>query len=1230
MGQRIREFDWSSTSLGPVHSWPQNLRTCVRIMLTSRQPIWIGWGRDLIKLYNDPYKTIVGGKHPWALGMPASTVWKDIWRDIEPMLKTVMEQDEGTYVESQLLIMERNGYPEETYYTFSYTPIPGDDGTTAGMICANTDDTDRIISERQLKTITELGKSLTDAKTSREVISRAMHTLGENPHDFPFASFYSVSGSHARLHKDILHNPMPDDVDLNEANKFSSLFSKAISGRKIEVYDDLKELVNNTPKGAWEIEPDKAIILPVAQAGSREPYGVLVIGCNPYRLLDEKYSSFFSLVADQIATSFASVNALEEERKRAEAFAEIDRAKTIFFSNISHEFRTPLTLLMGPVEDTLNDPESSGDTKERMHVAYRNVLRMQKLVNTLLEFSRIEAGRIEGRYRKVDIVAITEDLTSTFRSAVEKAGMELRFIANEIDGEIYVDIDMWERIILNLLSNAFKYSKNGVITVDVRNAGKQLVVAISDTGSGIPEDQLDKIFNRFHRVENSEGRSQEGTGIGLALVKELVKLHGGVISVSSKLGEGSTFTVSIPTGKEHLNSDKVSMEIAGQYDNRNSATYLHEALKWIDEETPVSNEELLANLRNAESSGKKHTIVFADDNADMRDYVEKLLRNDYMIIKAVNGEDAFEKIMQFNPDLVLSDVMMPKLDGFGLLDRIRNHPAVKSTPVILLSAKAGEEAKVEGLTSGADDYMVKPFSAKELVARVDANIKIAQTRLASERNLRNTIMQSPVAMSIMKGDDLKIELVNEKALVLWGKKREEVYNIPVFEAFPELIEQGFDKILSDVYTSGKAFIADEMPVGMVRNGEYQTLFVNFIYEPLFNAQHVVEGIIGVGIDVTEQVRTRQEIEQAEERAVLAIESADLGTYTIDLETNEMITSKRFKEIWGIKASVSRPEYAARIHPDDLEIRTKAHQESIKTGKLIYEARIVWEDKSEHWVRVKGKVLYDQQGKAKTLLGVIQDISEQKLFADELSKQVMERTLELQRSNEDLQQFAHVASHDLKEPVRKIKVFSSRLVDEYGPSIPDKGMEFIGKIQHATDRMISMIEGVLTYSGLNATEQAIEVINLNEIIDSITADLEVIIEKKGAVIRMESLPLIEGAEVLIYQLFYNLINNSLKFSKPAESPVITIQSSLYTDNDIAMVEISVSDNGIGFQNEHSEKIFNTFARLNSKDKYEGTGLGLALCRKIVERHNGYISAHSEKGSGATFIVQLPIKQTSKSI
>lgn len=749
MGRRIREYDWPATSLGPVHTWPQSLRTCIRIMLSSRQPIWIGWGRDLIKLYNDPYKAIVGGKHPWALGQPASVVWRDIWRDVKPMLEQVMEEGEGTYVESQLLIMERNGYPEETYYTFSYTPIPGDNGGTAGMICANSDDTDRIISERQLKTLTMLAKNLTDTKSGTEIVGRTIATLKENPHDFPFACFYSISDDRALLSDCTVDgwrdrgrhdgekdegraDEIPREIDLRGELRIARLMKQALAKKQPEVLDDAEPQLGRLPRGAWSIPPSKVMVLPIIQSGVKDPYGFLVVGLNPYRLPDEKYRGFFSLLADQVTTSFGNVHILNEERKRSEALAEIDRAKTLFFSNISHEFRTPLTLLLGPIEDAMNEPGDTANNRIRMGVAYRNALRMQKLVNTLLDFSRIEAGRTEGRFSVTDIAAFTADLASSFRSAIEKAGLELHFQVGPVQQEVLVDISMWEKIILNLVSNAFKYTREGSITVGVEEEDGKVRISVTDTGIGIPADQQDLIFDRFHRVENSTVRSQEGTGIGLALVKDLVKIHKGRIDVSSRPNEGSTFTVTLQTGRGHLPADRIVAEPDYDKTGNERAVYVEESLKWLPLPTRGTNDTpdeaagpvIPALLIPALPVGKRFKVVLADDNADMRDYVGRLLAGRYELTMAHNGEDAYEKLLAVKPDLLLTDVMMPVLDGFGLLKKVRDNPATRSTPVIFLSARAGEESKVEGLEAGADDYLIKPFSARELIARVDANLKI--------------------------------------------------------------------------------------------------------------------------------------------------------------------------------------------------------------------------------------------------------------------------------------------------------------------------------------------------------------------------------------------------------------------------------------------------------------------------------------------------------------------------
>jgi PAS domain S-box-containing protein len=1119
MGRRIREYDWSITSLGPVHTWPQSLRTCIRIMLASRQPIWIGWGRDLIKLYNDPYKAIVGGKHPWALGQPASVVWREIWHNIEPMLEQVMEEDEGTYVESQLLTMERNGYPEETYYTFSYTPIPGDNGGTAGMICANSDDTDRIISERQLKTLTMLGKNLTDTTSGAEIVRRTIATLKENPHDFPFACFYSISDERALLSDCTVEgwvDEIPREIDLRGEERLGRLMKQALIKKQPEVLDDAERQLGQLPRGAWSISPSKVIVLPIIQSGVKDPYGFLLVGLNPYRLPDEKYRGFFSLLADQVTTSFGNVHILNEERKRSEALAEIDRAKTLFFSNISHEFRTPLTLLLGPIEDAMNEPGDTENNRIRMGVAYRNALRMQKLVNTLLDFSRIEAGRTDGRFSVVDIAAFTLDLASSFRSAIEKAGLDLRFRLGPVQQEVLVDTGMWEKIVLNLVSNAFKYTREGSITVGVEEGEGEVRISVTDTGIGIPADQQDLIFDRFHRVENSTVRSQEGTGIGLALVRELVKMHKGRIDVSSRLNEGSAFTVSLPTGRGHLPAERIVAEPDYDGTGNERAIYVEESLKWLPFATAdsIAHEAaatvLPALLNPATPADKRFKVLLADDNADMRDYVGRLLAGRYDLTMAYNGEDAYEKLLLVKPDLLLTDVMMPVLDGFGLLKKIRGNPATRTTPVIFLSARAGEEAKVEGLEAGADDYLIKPFSAKELIARVDANLKINEARRMVEQELTSFLLHAPFAIQILSGPDYITDLVNDKYLPIVQRKREELIGRPIFKAVPEARSQGYETIMKEVRRSGEPASIVEYPTMLERNGHLETAYLNVVFQPLRKLNGEVDRIMIVVEEVTERVIARKKIEDH-----------------------------------------------ASILEEEVKKRTK-----------------------------------------------------------ELNK----LNINLQQSNEDLRQFAHVASHDLKEPVRKVKVYTGRLEDDPGSIFTGKARVYLEKINSAANRMLLMIEGVLHYSTINSTEQKTELVDLNRLIKNIESDLELPIMQKKAIITYSGLPAIEGAPVLLYQLFYNLINNSLKFSQtniPCRISIIASQ-----DND--RVTITLTDNGIGFDQEQSDRIFETFSRLNAKEKYEGTGLGLSLCKKIVQRHGGHIEGSGRKGEGAVFRIWLPLK------
>lgn len=909
MGKLIRSIDWSKTPLGSAEEWPQSLKTCIRIVLTSRQPMFVWWGEHLINIYNDAYIDIVRGKHPESFGAPAKEVWREIWDQVGPRAETAMRKNEGTYDEALLLIMERNGYPEETYYTFSYSPIPGDQGEPEGIICANTDDTQRIIGERQLRTLKDLGKSLTNTLTEQEVYESVLRIFQENPQDFPFAFIYQIQGQESSAQLAGKSADLSDDIVLPHLAAEALATSpwqleQAIHSSKIEIITDLLHTFGNLPSGAWKQSPDRALLIPITYGGQKLAASVMVVGLNPYRLLDDKYLSFFQLIADQVSTSLGNIHAYEQERKRAEALAELDRAKTTFFSNVSHEFRTPLTLMLGPLEEVIREASSNlqSTQQENLEIAHRNALRLLKLVNNLLDFSRIEANRMQASYEALDLATLTKDLASNFRSAIEKAGMQLEIDCEPLQEPVYVDREMWEKIVFNLLSNAFKFTLEGSIKVQLRQENEHAVLSIQDTGVGIPASEIEHIFQRFHRVQNMQGRTYEGTGIGLSLVQELVKLHGGHIEVQSQPDIGSTFTVSIPLGKAHLQAAHLLTPTTTPAKATGTQLYLEEALRWLPNgQSELEELNLLefSEPQTVQATSKKPMILLADDNADMRDYVQKLLRPHFEVETVNDGYQVLQSLQHKTPDLILSDIMMPHMDGIELLKHLKQHPQTALTPVILLSARAGEAARLDGLEAGADDYLVKPFSAKELLTRVSNHLRIASARLQAHKQLHNIFRQAPVAMCILRGPDYIIELANEKALQVWGKTAAQVLEKKALEVFPELAEQGWKQIFDDVFLTNKSFSLQNHSFQLFRHSKLETVYINFTYEPLHNIDGSMYGIMALGVEVTDQVLARQKAEESERRYQHLITDSPVAIAILKgVDMTISVANDAILETWG--------------------------------------------------------------------------------------------------------------------------------------------------------------------------------------------------------------------------------------------------------------------------------------------------------------------------------------------
>src|SRR4051794_11991719 len=702
VGRDLLAVDWERTPLGPPERWPRALASIVQVLLTSRFSMWMAWGPELTFFCNDAYRRdTLGKKYPWALGRSAREVWAEIWPDIGPRIEAVLRTGEATWDEALLLFLERSGYPEETYHTFSYSPLAGDDGRIEGMLCVVSEDTERVVSERQLATLRDLSAGIAAARTEAEVLGAVGTQLAADLRSLPFALVYLFEDGEPRL-------------AANSGIRRDHPAAQPWWPAEETLVEGLGERFADLPRGAWDAPPTQAFVLPLAPP---EPLGFLVAALNPYRPLDDGYRDFLGLVANQIATGLTTARAYETERARAEALLELDAAKTAFFTNVSHELRTPLTLLLGPAEDALGDAEEPLAPGQRVRVERinRNAQRLLKLVNTLLDFSRLQSGRLTAAFAPVDLARYTAELASMFEAAYERAGLELAVDCPPLPQPVFVDAEMWAKIVMNLISNALKFTFAGGVTVRVRAEDGAAALEVSDTGIGIEPADQERLFERFQRVSGVRSRSHEGTGIGLALVAELAEFHGGRVALESLPGQGSTFTVRVPFGTAHLPADQL-VSAAATPAERYAEGFVAEAMRWLEP----------AGATVAAGGGARVLVV--DDNADMRDYISSLLASRYTVETAPDGAVALELARRDPPELVITDVMMPKLDGFGLLEGLQADPATTGVPVIMVSARAGEDGTIEGLEAGADDYLIKPFAARELLARVQANLELDRAR----------------------------------------------------------------------------------------------------------------------------------------------------------------------------------------------------------------------------------------------------------------------------------------------------------------------------------------------------------------------------------------------------------------------------------------------------------------------------------------------------------------------
>ncbi|GAA6527657.1 ATP-binding protein [Intrasporangium sp. DVR] len=736
LGARFAAIDWSLTPLGPIAGWPEALRSAVSICLTSRFPMLVWWGHEYVMIYNDGYRPMLGTlKHPAALGRPGKEVWPEIWDTIGPMLDSVMDTGVATWSRDQKLIAERNGYPEECYFTFSYSPITTAGGEVGGIFTAVTETTDHVLSERRMGTLGVLARRLGEATDAEHVRRLAAAVLLSNPQDHPLVAMADAS----MLPDD------PRDLDVPEELRADVLAAatQAATMRR-QVHHDLPVPV--------PLERGLSVAglhaMPITLPGDEEMSEVLVIGRSSQRRWDPAIATYVALCVTHLGTALSAIRVLDTERQRAETLEALDSAKSAFFTNVSHELRTPLTLIGGPVTEALADHRLTPDQRERLELVDRNTVRLARMVDAMLDFGRMAANKVQPRLEPLDVPLQTRTMAESFARAFDRAGLDFTIDCDATEQLAYLDRDMYERVVLNLLSNALKYTPTGTVALRLECASEGFAVSVADTGIGIRRRDLARVFERFEQLpKRGKARFHGGAGIGLAMVKQLTELMGGTVEVESSLGRGSTFTVRLPWGsppQEPVEDRSITP--------RNVDAFLAETEEWSqpyaagsasDTTGPDAAAEAAPGSEHAEPAppGGRPRLLVAEDNPDMRTYLRGALQADYDLEIVPDGTAALKQAVASRPDIVLADAMMPGLDGFALTRAIRRNSALRDVPILILSARAAESDTAEGLTSGADDYVSKPFSVAELKARLASNLERSRARLR-DAAWRRAVMES--------------------------------------------------------------------------------------------------------------------------------------------------------------------------------------------------------------------------------------------------------------------------------------------------------------------------------------------------------------------------------------------------------------------------------------------------------------------------------------------------------
>ncbi|KAF0366923.1 PAS domain S-box protein [Gigaspora margarita] len=1133
VNELVYSFDWSKTPLGPMSSWAPSLKSTVDLCLHSVFPIAVYCGPELILIYNQMYRPILKTKHPNAMGLPAKEAWSEIYDDdLGPKFQEVMTTGQGLFRDDNLMLIHREGYIEECYFSYTLSPIFEADGSVNGVFNAVQETTQRILATRRLKTLGELGNRTPGAKTVESSCHMVAATLRDNDEDIPFAIIYLIESDEsnnkirmARLVSTTFDEELETIAGSDGVDEY--VFTKGRSKRILPDYlSDIQDNItitiednnnNNNNNNNMELSISsnvqatsshdtsfhiqhvvrtgehaiitlsngcKAILLPVATStGKNVLTSVMICGINPRRALDREYMGFLQLVVGHVSSSMTHGKSREEERKQAEMLADLNRQKINFFQNISHEFRTPLTLMLSPLEEAISMCSPDSPILPNLQLINRNARRLLKLVNTLLQFSRMEAGRLEARFQKTDIAKITLELASCFESMARS--LQLDYIIDiqnqkefdeKLEREVFIDHDMYEKIVFNLCSNAFKHTWTGNVTVRLRE------LYLEESHQWIQTKQ------RPDYDDNDPDVVMQGEG------------------------------------------DKDAMDIDDDFE---------------------------ADL------GKRMSMSSIDDE------------------KTKKYQFPFDDM---SVDLVLSDIMMPNMNGYQLLSAIRNDPILQLIPVILLSAKAGEEASIQGLEKGADDYLTKPFSARDLIARVRVNIRLSYLRqqllLQQRRQSETKQLLFSISNKIRSGlsldktlttavEEILRILPSDRVFILASENQNFANHEIMAYAAADPNEQNM-KGLKFQYTYGGDVQAE---------AEASTTASSEGIKPL------LEHIIKDSLDYSRETDV-----------------------TVLLNFSSLVANKPVSLI-------------------SIPIR----ENSITWGWLVANR-----PPNTQWMNSEKTFL--QQITNQISLA----ITHAKLMEEKLKREAQIEAAKA--ANEAKSRILANTSHELRTPLGAIIGVLSAFEDT--PLTEDQ-KDMVHIMTRASDVVLSVVNDILDAAKLEAQKITL-VNRTFDLFDFMEKTIELFGENAGnkqieliLCCDPDSLPkYVKSDPERLQQVLINLLSNSLKFTDNGEVVLkvsleeIEEESSSSSDENAAKkgrLCVEVIDSGIGIDPAFIKSIWESFSQGDQSmtRRQDGTGLGLSICKHLVTINGGLIDVESEVKKGSRFWFTWNIERLSLS-